>query len=192
MRGLYGGGKTISLVYYLEQMRRKYGDKICIMTNFFYEGQDAPMTGWKALLEEYDRPVIFAYDELQNDFLSRESKNFPAPLMGEITQTRKGHGKQIVYTTQTFSTVDKAFRNLTTDIVLCKTFFGRLTKFKYYRKAAFEQRESTVSIDSKIKIRPYKKVKFVQSDYLRNRYDSYKRLLSFRNVDFADRRIETD
>ena len=46
------------------------------------------------LLKEYDKPVVFAWDEVQNEFNSRDFKNFPVELLTLLTQNRKGHGKQ--------------------------------------------------------------------------------------------------
>lgn len=188
--GIYGGGKTVSLVNYLEEMRKKYNDSIYISTNFFYLGQDFPIEHWKDIAKDYDKPIIFAYDELQNEFNSREYKNFPIPLMHELTQNRKGNGKQIVYTTQNFGTVDKNFRQLTTKVVTCRTILSRLTRCRYYLLEDYENLINVTDVNRKMKIRPYMTKSFVQSDYIRNLYDSYKRLDSVRNKDYMDRVVE--
>ncbi|MDR1617372.1 MAG: hypothetical protein LBR98_10330, partial [Syntrophomonadaceae bacterium] len=180
--GIYGGGKTMSLVHYLERMRERWGERIYICTNFFYKGEDFSLENWRDILKDYDRPVIFAYDELQNEFNSRDYRNFPIPLMGELTQNRKGFGKQIVYTTQNFDTVDKNFRNLTTQVAACRTYFGRLTRCKYYKREYYENLVSTISIERKFRIKPLRVDSFVQSDYLRSQYDSYARLKSVRQL----------
>jgi hypothetical protein len=176
--GLYGGGKTMSLVEYLERKRKRFGSRIYIATNFFYKNQDFPIDSWQDLLKEYDKPVIFGYDELQNEFNSREYEKFPVNLMHMLTQNRKGHGKQIVYTAQDFETVDKNFRRLTTKVVRCKTWFGRLTITKAYDIEDFLQLSQTLSVDRKMRIRPKAKESstYVQTDYLRNLYDSYQML----------------
>jgi len=174
--GLPGAGKTMSLVYYLDQQRRRYGDKIYIITNFYYAGEDAHLDGWQMLMQEYDRPVIFAWDELQNEFNSREYQRFPTQLVHELTQNRKGNGKQIVYTTQTFTAVDKNFRNLTTKVVDCRTYLNRLTVCRYYKREFYEARIEAKSIERKVRVKPIKKERFLQSDYLRSRYDSFQRL----------------
>jgi hypothetical protein len=174
--GIYGGGKTISLVEYLEKMRRKHGKKIIIATNFYYENQDFAIESWEDLLKEYKKPVIFGYDELQNEFNSRDYTSFPTTLMHLLTQNRKGRGKQIVYTCQDYETVDKSFRRLTKRVVCCKTRFGRLTSCKAYTREDFENLQSCNSVKQKMKIRPIGKNMFVQSDYLRSLYDSYQYL----------------
>ena len=184
--GLYGGGKTMALTYYLEEMRKKYGDSIYIATNYYYKGQDFPMEDWKGLLIEYDKPVIFGYDELQNEFNSREYKSFPVSLMTLLTQNRKGHGKQIIYTTQDYETVDKNFRRLTKWVWACKTRFGRLTSVKKFDREDFEQLQNTMEVQRKMKIHPMGKLKFVQTDYLREQYDSFKMLESAVNKTYVD------
>lgn len=184
--GLYGGGKTISLVRILEQYRKRYGSKILIATNFGYKGEDFPIKHWKDLLPEYDKPVVFGYDELQNEFNSREYKDFPVSLMTLLTQNRKGNGKQIIYTTQDYSTVDKNFRRLTATVVQCKTHFGRLTSLKYFHREDYEQLHSTNAVERKMKIRPKKRDLFVQDDVIRDKYDSFQMLESAKNKQYRD------
>ena len=183
--GLPGAGKTMSLVHYLDEQRRKYGDQIIIITNFYYAGEDNHLTGWDMLLPEYDKPVIFAWDELQNEFNSRQYRSFPMRLVHELTQNRKGNGKQVVYTTQTFTAVDNNFRNLTTRIVDCRTYLGRLTVCRYYKREYYEARSESRSIDRKMKIRPMYKRRFIQSDYLRSRYDSFQRLDYLKGLNYV-------
>lgn len=181
--GIYGGGKTMSLVRYLEQMKEKYGDKIYVATNFYYKNQDFAITKWQDLLKDYDKSVIFGYDELQNEFNSRKYRDFPLPLMGLLTQNRKGHGKQIVFTAQNYGAVDKNFRDLCTKVVNCKTHAGRFTVNSFYDKEYYDMLRSTVSIDRKIKIRPHREI-FIQSDYLRGLYDTRKQLQSAKNSQY--------
>lgn len=184
--GLYGGGKTMSLVEYLESMREKHKDKIYIATNFFYKGQDFSIDKWEDLLIEYDKPIIYGYDELQNEFNSREYKSFPVSLMTLLTQNRKGNGKQIIYTAQDYETVDKNFRRLTKEIWVCKTRLGRLTSIKGYDREDYEMLVNTLEVSKRMKIRPVKKRKFIQTDYIRNLYDSYKMLETAKQKTYID------
>ena len=183
--GLPGAGKTMSLVHYLDSQRRKYGEKIIIITNFYYAGQDAHLEDWKMMLKEYDRPVIFAWDELQNEFNSRGYKEFPIRLVHELTQNRKGHGKQVVYTTQTFTAVDKNFRSLTATVVDCRTYFKRLTTSAYYKREVYEARAEAKAIDRKIRNKPKRRERFLQTDYLRSRYNSYQRLDYLKGLEYT-------
>jgi len=183
--GLPGAGKTMSLVHYLDEQQRRYGDKIIIITNFYYAGQDDQLTDWNMLLPEYDKPVIFAWDELQNEFNSREYRKFPMRLVHELTQNRKGNGKQVVYTTQTFTAVDNNFRNLTQRVVDCRTHFGRVTTCRHYKREFYEARIESKSIERKVRIKPIRKERFIQTDYLRSRYDSFQRLDYLKGLNYV-------
>lgn len=181
--GLYGGGKTMALSHYLSSMRRKYGHKIYISTNYGFKDEDFPLLHWKELLTEYDRPVIFGYDEVQNEFNSRDYKNFPYELVKLLTQNRKGHGKQIVCTAQRFVRVDKVIRELCTHVIECRTFFGRWTFLRQYMIDDYEDWLNRTNTDRKLKIHP-KMSSFVQSNKLRNSYDSYQMLESARTKEY--------
>ena len=185
--GLPGAGKTMAMVWQLEMYRRKYGNKIYIMTNFHYQGQDFEFTTWKDLLKDYDKPLVCAWDEVQNEFNSRDFKNFPVELLTLLTQNRKGNGKQILYTAQRWNRVDKVFRELTHYAVECKTFMGRLTRLRYYHWMDYENLQSTPVVDKKMKIKPINIESFVQTDELRSKYDSYKMLESAKAKDYIDR-----
>ena len=98
--GLPGKGKTMAMCNELRRLRSVYGDKIYIMTNFCYTDEDFAFTGWKDLLKEYDKPLVVAWDEVQNEFNSRDFKTFPIALLTVLTQVRKKNGIQILYTAQ--------------------------------------------------------------------------------------------
>lgn len=181
--GMEGGGKTMSLVHYLEEMRKKYGDEIYISTNFFYKNEDFPITHWKDLLTTYDRAVIYAYDELQNEFNSRNYRDFPVELVYLLTQNRKRNGIQVVYTTQDYDAVDKTFRRRTRVVVSCRTTAGRLTHCRYYQRLDFEYYLNTVDVKRKIKVPCHSKW-FVQSDALRELYDSYAMIESAKSKEY--------
>lgn len=184
--GLYGGGKTIALSEYLTRMKKKYGNDILIATNYCFNLEDFSLNSWKDLLKEYDKPIIFGYDELQNEFNSREYKDFPIELMTLLTQNRKGNGKQIIYTTQDYTTVDKNFRRLTQKVWACKTRFSRLTSVRVFDRENFEQLDKEVNVNKKMKVGNIR-YSFIQTDELRNSYDSYKMLESAKNKQYLNR-----
>lgn len=182
--GLYGQGKTMALTEYLTRMRAKYGDKIYISTNYGFKDEDFPLNNWKELLTEYDKPVIFGYDEIQNEFNSRDYKNFPYELVRLLTQNRKGHGKQIVGTAQRFGRVDKTIRELCTHVIECKkSGFGRITKLRKYDVEDYEMLLNEVDIAKKRKI-PFQRYSFIQTDQLRESYNSFQMLESARNKEY--------
>lgn len=182
--GLPGKGKTMGLTWELERLRRKYKDKIYICTNYFYENQDFEFEGWEMLLREYDKPLVVAWDEVQNEFTSRNFKNFPLELLTILTQNRKGNGIQILYSAQRYNRVDKVFRELTHYAIMCNTILGRLTRLRYYHWEDYEQLNSLTSVDLKVRIRQTRTISFCQTDKLRNLYDSYKMLDSAKSKEY--------
>lgn len=185
--GLYGQGKTMALTEYLERMRKKHGDQIYIATNYYYRGQDFPIHTWKDLLKDYDKPIIFGYDEIQNEFNSRDYSNFPYELLTLLTQNRKGNGKQIVCTAQRFVRVDKIFRELCSEVTECKTRFGRLTSLKTFDWEDYEMLLKTPNVNMRMRIHPKWRYIFIQSDHLRNQYDSYQMLESAKSKEYITR-----
>lgn len=183
--GLYGQGKTMALTQYLTCMRRKYGDKIYISTNYGFSGEDFSLNTWKDLLTTYDRPVIFGYDEIQNEFNSRDYKNFPYELVKLLTQNRKGHGKQIVGTAQRYMRVDKTIRELCTHVIECrKAYFGRVTKLKKYDVDTYEQMLAETDVMRKRKT-PCSRYSFIQTDKLRNSYDTLQMLETAKTKEYV-------
>lgn len=183
--GLYGQGKTMALTEYLTRMRRKYGDKIYISTNYGFKDEDFPLSTWRDLLTTYDRPVIFGYDEIQNEFNSRDYKNFPYELVKLLTQNRKGHGKQIVGTAQRYGRVDKTIRELCTHVVECRrAYFGRVTKTKQYDIDDYEQMLAETDVMRKRKT-PCVRYKFIQTDELRNSYDTLQMLETAKTKEYV-------
>lgn len=182
----------MALVYQLEEYRKKYGDKIYIMTNFNYKNQDMAFNSWEQLMQIYDKPLVVAWDEVQNEFNSRDFKKFPVTLLTLLTQNRKGNGIQILYTAQRYERVDKVFRELSHWAVQCSTVFGRLTRLKYYHWMDYEQIQKATGVDLKMSIRPTKYVSFIQTDELRDLYDSYKMLESAKGKEYNEFVPQTD
>jgi len=171
--GLPGKGKSMAMTYELDMLRKKYGDKIYIATNYGFKGEDFHLSSWELLLKEYDKPLVVGYDEIQNEFSSREYKNFPTELIYLLTQQRKGNGVRIYYTAQRYGRVDKIWRELTSYAFECNTILGRWTRARGYHWEDYEMLQREVDVDKKIKIRPIKRLSFVQTNRLRNLYNSY-------------------
>ena len=171
--GLPGKGKTMAMCRELRRLRKKYGDKILITTNFNYRDEDFKFTTWKQLTQTYDRPLVVAWDEIQNEFNSRDFKNFPISLLTQLTQVRKGNGIKILYTSQRFGFVDKNFRSLSGYACDCSTVLGRFTVVKQYDCLDYEDLQNTVAVDRKMKIKPLFAYAFIQTKSLRDSYDSY-------------------
>jgi len=115
--GLPGSGKTISVVEYLNSIKKKYGDEVNIYTNFCYKYETAPISNWRDLIN-FPGPAVFVLDEVQLTFNSRSWKDFPPEMVTLLTQNRKMR-KQIITTSQAFERVDKVFRELVNYVIEC-------------------------------------------------------------------------
>lgn len=185
--GLPGQGKTISMCRELKRLRKKYGNEIIIMTNFYYHDQDLEFKSWTQLLEKYDKTLVVAWDEVQNEFNSRDFKNFPIQLLTQLTQVRKGNGIRLLTTSQRYHFVDKNFRSLADTVVDCHCILGCYVTLSYYDPMDYEQLVSSTNVDQKMSVRPKKRESFLQNDSLRDSYDSYKMLESACGKEYMSR-----
>lgn len=185
--GLPGKGKTMAMCKELKRLRECYGDKIYIMSNFCYEDEDFAFIGWRDLLKEYDKPLVVAWDEVQNEFNSRDFKSFPISLLTLLTQVRKKNGIQILYTAQRWHFVDKNFRSLSFGCYECNTILGCFTITRLYDPIDYDNLCSNSDYDKRRRIHPIKTDSFIQSDELRHCYDSYKMLETAKSKEYMER-----
>lgn len=170
--GMYGCGKTMAMTKIALDLRAKYKDTIYICTNFGLSIQDFPFTSVFQTSKIYDKPVVFLWDEVQNDFPAQE-KIFPKEVRYALTMNRKGHGKMFYWASQDHELVHKTIRRLTIEYGLVKTLFGRYTRLRWYLTNDYMRLFDENDYGKKMKIHPFKTVKFVQDDYIRSLYDSY-------------------
>lgn len=170
--GMYGCGKTVTMTKLAMDLREKHGNDIYITSNFGLAIQDFPFEGIELLTQQFDKPIVYFWDEVQNDFPATE-KNFPRPVRQALTLNRKGNGKLIYWASQDHELVHKTIRRLTIEYLQVKTLFKRLTKVKYYHSYDYMMLFEENDINKKIKIRPFKRMSFVQSDKIRNMYNSF-------------------
>lgn len=185
--GLPGKGKTMAMCHRLRELRKQYGDQIYVMTNFCYDDEDFVFTSWKDLLQDFDKPLVCAWDEVQNEFNSRDFKTFPISLLTLLTQVRKKNGIQILYTSQRWHFVDKNFRSLSFGCYECNTIFGCFTITRLYDPVDYDNLCSVSDYDRRRRIHPKRTDSFLQSEALRNCYDSYKMLESAKSKEYMDR-----
>ena len=128
--GRQGGGKTIGVVAELERIKSKFPECI-ICTNINYLKQDLPLTSWLQLLSlrNGEKGVVFVIDEVQNNGL--DWTKFPETLLQVITMQRKQKIK-IYVTAQVYKSVVIQLRRQCFDVIECKTFFGRWSKYRCY------------------------------------------------------------
>ncbi len=184
--GRQGAGKTISMVRYLDVMKERYPHCL-IVTNFSYRQSDYIMTDWRDLLTIRNGTdgMIFAIDEIHSEYDSSKWNDVPEYLLSEISQQRKQRIK-IIASAQFFTRVAKPLREQAATVVSCSTWLKRLTRNKEY-----DALEYALIIDNplvaKKKIRPLRKSSFVQSDFIRNSYDTYEKIERMKNTKFIPR-----
>lgn len=184
--GRQGSGKTISMVKYGRDLKEKY-PKCIVVANFACSFADYRMTSWRDFLEIRNGldGVLFMIDEIHSEFSSAAWKDFPESILSEISQQRKQRIK-IVATSQVYSRVAKPIREQAFSVVLCSTFYGRLTNNREFDAAEF-----STSGDSAYKIKrgvkPIWRSLFVQSNALRGCYDTYEKIERMQGVDFIPR-----
>ncbi len=184
--GRQGAGKTISMVRYLDVMKERYPHCL-IVTNFSYRQSDYIMTDWRDLLTIRNGTdgMIFAIDEIHSEYDSSKWNDVPEYLLSEISQQRKQRIK-IIASAQFFTRVAKPLREQAATVVSCSTWLKRLTRNKEY-----DALEYALIIDNplvaKKKIKPLRKSSFVQSDFIRNSYDTYEKIERMKNTKFIPR-----
>lgn len=183
--GRQGDGKTVAMVEYLERMRKRYPN-VKIYTNFAYVHETAPMEGWRQLLEVRNGTdgVIFAIDEIQNEYSSAAWKDVPDALLSEITQQRKQRIK-IVTTSQVFARVAKPIREQVYDVVECRTLLNRWTFCRTFD--GWEYSAVCEQPDKKLKLSRKSRRSFVQHDKFRSLFDTYKKVERMQRMEFTDR-----
>lgn len=186
--GIQGSGKTASMVEQLDRWREQYPDAL-IITNFEYTHADYLMSSLNDLLkyDNGDKGIIYAIDELQNEFSCASSKDFPENLLGAITMQRKRR-VAILATSQVFQRVAKPLREQCYEVVECKTFAERWTRSKCY-----DAYQYTKFMDANNKDRAKRKVStkwthsFVQSNEFRRHYDTYSVIRRMSRQGFTDK-----
>lgn len=185
--GKQGAGKTVAIVDYLERLRLRY-PKLKIYTNMGYTHETAPLTSLNDLLDKdkYNGKfgTVFVLDEIQNEFSASTSLNFPETLLSVVTQQRKNR-ILILASSQVFTRVSKPLREQCYIAVECKTLLGRYTMCRYYDGIEYAD---AVDKSDDYKLKHRRRIKyhaFVQSDKLRDCYDSYKLIERLSRVGFV-------
>lgn len=180
--GNQGNGKTISLVYDCLKMLHEYPDALLVDNlGIVAEGiHQTQLTHWKQLLDikNGSKGVISVIDETQLWFSNKDSKNFDPAALGIICQNRKNR-RIVLGTTQKFYLLAKDIRCQTTLVKSCFTLFGFLSG--YIIKEPFLDTSGEIK---KVRFRGIKL--FIQSNQLRNAYDTYKVIERVSSSGFVD------
>jgi len=170
--GMYGQGKSVVLTKIGSDYRKKYGNDIYICSNYGFSLQDFAFEDIEQVSFVYDKPIIFLWDEVQNDFPATDMV-FPKDVRKALTLNRKGCGKQFFWCSQDHELVHKTIRRLTIRYGEVRTLFNRYTRVRWYLKEDYENKANEIDVKKKMKIRPIKVDKFVQTDQLRSLFNSY-------------------
>lgn len=183
--GRQGYGKTVAMVEYLERMRKRY-PKAIILTNFGYVNQTAAFEDWRQFYDVRNGldGVIFAIDEIQNEWNSTKWKEFPENLLSEITQQRKQRVK-IIASSQVYTRVVKPLREQTFEVVECRTLAGRWTFTKAFDALEYESVISQPTLKNHLH-RLYRR-NFVQDTKLRELYDTSQKVQKMRDTEYIPR-----
>ena len=172
--GRQGAGKTMSMVFEAERLRKKYKN-LYICSNFGYRYDDESLKNLSDIPNVVLRAkslnkigVLILWDEIQNDFDSFSKVN--RDVLRVVTQQRKQSIK-ILGTSQVFGRVSKALREQTFEVVMCNTLLKRYTKARFYD--ADEYIHQIEKPETKRKMTRLRTESFVQTDELRELYDSY-------------------
>lgn len=183
--GRQGRGKTVSMIHYANWIHERYPECI-IVSNFSYKYADMKMKSWHDFMDIRNgkEGVLFLIDEIHSEFSSAAWKDFPENLLTEISQQRKQRIK-IAATAQIYTRVVKQIREQTDTVVQCSTIQNRWTFNKEYDAKDYELYSESVS--QKTKLRPIRRVSFVQSDALRRCYDTYEKIERLAKMKFIPR-----
>lgn len=166
--GLFGKGKTISMVQYAYGLAKRY-PKLNIYTNINLYGFPNPerIQPLVSYMDIVNAPgdSIFLLDEISTLFQSRSWANFPMPLLSQLLQVRKNK-KMILATAQRFAHVDKLIRDVTYSVIDCNCHFKRYNTCKWYLAEDWENK-NVMNIPI-----PYGYSAFVQTDAIRSLYDT--------------------
>lgn len=173
--GLVGSGKTISMVEYAIRMKNKY-KKLYIVSNFECSCADLITTDWKALVlaqnpNGLEYGVLILLDEVQLTLSSDNWSKAPDNLLELLSMNRKSY-RHILGTSQVFERVNIKIREQSNIVVECSTLFKRWTFQK-----AFNTIDYSINGDKKDqgqkKRRRLWRYNFIQSDEIRQSYDTY-------------------
>lgn len=184
--GEQGSGKSIAMTEYLERMRKQYPN-LKIVTNYGYKYQTQEFTDWKDFFDirNGEDGVIFAIDEIQNEFNNQSWKNFPEELLSEITQQRKQKVK-IVATAQVYEDVVIQLRRQAFFVIDCMTIGGRWTITKCYKRRDYEK--ALKSTEGTAKVRKLYSKSFIQDKYLRDLYDTEQKIERLKRTSFMSKK----
>lgn len=178
--GLFGKGKTISMVETAYNIAKRY-PQVKIYSNIKLMGfpehtEIIRLINYHQIIES-PGDSLFLIDEISTLFQSRNWSNFPMPLLSQLLQVRKNK-KMILATAQRFAHVDKLIRDVTYSVIDCDCRSKRWNFCSWYIAEDWEAKNPMVIPQ------PYDVTSFVQSDKLRSMYDTYELIDNLKKDEF--------
>jgi len=174
--GLYGSGKTLSMVRYLKNDLLVQYPKMTVYSNFFIEGVDCQQLDSIDQIDEiYNKEgTVFCIDEAQLTFNSHDKGKdaFPWAMVSAITQNRK-EGKVMLFSAQHFYHMNKQIRDLCFRIIHCNSYLGLYFRNKWYDSDGYEN-----AFNPDVDKRPWslRTDRFIGYPELYNAFSTYKKL----------------
>lgn len=197
--GGFGSGKTISAVYRAYLLAKQYPDIEILtninLTNFPEKTVIYPLNTWQDITSF--RPLnggIVLIDEISTIFNSRDfmqkgkdKSGMTKSLFQYIAQNRKNR-LLFLCTAQLFEHVDRQIKDFVYCVIKCSSKpanldFARLTSNTYYDGRDYEKaRENPLQYP----IKPFKFKQFVQTDKIRNLYDTTQLIETLMSAEYED------
>ena len=127
--GMFGHGKTLSLVHQASSIYNRYGSSVCFLSNIHL--QNIPyieLVNFQQLVDIGENPpegvkgFVIIIDEISSVLSHRNFANFPLDLLPVLMQQRKLKMKCLC-TAQRYFMVDKIWRSITTNVIDCNKFW---------------------------------------------------------------------
>jgi ATP-dependent Clp protease ATP-binding subunit ClpX len=169
--GMFGSGKTSSMVHDAYLMAKKY--YVPIMTNmelknFPKDIQIIELNDPQQIVD-WVGPLIVLIDEAPTVFNARDWKTegIPKALLSVLLQVRK-ENKVVLMTAQRFQHIDSQLRDVTDTVRECSCFMGRWNYIKVFNGLDYEN-----TIGNTQKTAVIRNVyAFIQTDVIRSLYDT--------------------
>ncbi len=182
--GEYGQGKTIEmsrLYLSLSSAGKFYDPNDYVFISNYGLGDTLPFKDLTDVINYYrdavseGKGLVVFWDEIQNEFPEND-RGFPLAFRVLLTQNRKNKGVRVIWSTQDYTRVNKNLRLMTTQITEMSCKLGRYMCCRHYKRAVYEDMYNTTDILRKVKKRPVFTSYYIQTDKLRNLFDSFKML----------------
>lgn len=181
--GMFGSGKTSSMVHDAYIQARRYKDLTILtnmkLVNFPKHTKIIQMKDTNDIITAPPNTLVLI-DEISTVFNSRKYKTdgIPVPLLGMLLQVRKER-KMIYATAQRFQHVDALLRQITFSVRDCTCWLGRWNWIYKFDAWDYENRTNPL-----IKIPVLSSSAFIQTNKIRNLYDTMEMVEEVKKMDF--------